>query len=39
MLLMIMMGGKFVTVKTSDKKIPVTVMLAALADLRSYLHS
>jgi hypothetical protein len=29
-----MMGGKSVTVKTSDKKIPVIVMLAALADGR-----
>jgi len=27
-------GWKSVTVKTSDKKIPVTVMLAALADGR-----
>jgi hypothetical protein len=29
-----MMGGKSVTVKTSDKKIPVTVMFAALEDGR-----
>jgi len=33
-ILLMMMGGKSVTVKTSDKKIPVIVMLAALADGR-----
>jgi len=33
-ILLVMMGGKSVTVKTSDKKILVTVMLAALEDGR-----